>query len=135
MHLGVVPEHAARQPVALDPGRHLETSVARQGLAGGQMLLAVRELVAIPTQEIVDEQSRAHHCSALEKAPSISRDKKRQRVYEVRRNAHEVSALAHRFAHSDEIGVLQIAEAAMDGLEIVERSTAPEITFVDERDG
>ncbi len=50
------------------------------------------------------------------------------------RDPHQIAALPHRLPHAGEVGVLKIAEPAMNRLEVIERRAASEVALVDERD-
>ncbi len=88
--------------------------------------------VAAGRHDPVDEQAGAHR----EPPPgqrSVERQREAQRDDGMRRDAGERAPFAHRFARASDVQVLQVAEPAVNGAQVVEGAAAAEIVALDER--
>ena len=91
-------------------------------------------LVAIARDEVVDGERDAHHRPAALRA-ARGRDDKRQRPHQVRDDAGQRAALADEQPHLLEVERLQRAQAAVQGLQVVERGAAAEVAAIDQGHG
>ena len=132
VQLVVVPDGASGDPAGVDERVELETLGAGNHAAGGQPPRRVYPLVAITCEQIVAGQEGAHQRARM---PPARRNDEWQHANEVRRDAGNLAALAHELTDARERALLQLPDAAVQGLEAVERSAGREIIALDEADG
>jgi hypothetical protein len=89
-------------------------------------------VVAIAGDCAIDRDPRAHGETTFGQR-SESRKEKGQRGDRVRRDAGEGAALADRLAGPNQIDGLQVAQAAVQGPQMVERRSAAEVGALDQR--
>ncbi len=78
--------------------------------------------------------SAARIAIGLRVSEATGRHRERQRRDPARSDARERAPLANRLAHAAKIGRLQVAQPAVDGLEMIERRGGAEIAAIDQRD-
>jgi hypothetical protein len=88
--------------------------------------------VAAGRHDPVDEQAGAHR-ETPPRQRSVERQREAKRDDGMRRDAGEGAPLAHRFACASDVQVLQVAESAVNGAQVVEGTAAAEIIALDER--
>ena len=132
VQLIVVPEGASGHAAGVDERVEIETLGSGHHAAGGQPLRRVDTLVAITCEQIVPGQEGAHQRARM---PPARRNHERQHADEMRCEAGNLAALAHELPDARQRALLQLADAAVQGFEAVERSAGGEIVALDEADG
>ena len=129
----VIVEHGrAGQALTAQAGKALHRGSAAHDASGREPQRWLHAAVAIGSGKPVDEKAAPHDQLPAEKR-SVERDSKRQRPHAVRRNARQRPPLPDRLAGARKIELLQIAQAAVDGAQMVERGAAAEIVALDQR--
>ena len=133
-HLVVVPDgapgHAVRRDDRVQPQRFL----AGHDASVRQVRARIRQpLVAIACDGVVDGQCEAHQQRT---APGVPRGRHDERhgPDQVRQDPRQRAPLADEQPHLPEIHGLQRTQAAMQGLEVVERRGRAEVVLVDDGD-
>ena len=134
VHLPVLEYRAAGEGALLELGKEIEGFGAGEELRAGDAARFIGDArISAQREQVVDVHPGGQECLALT-AVSVGRNQDRQRGDQMRGDAQHRGALGTRGAQPPDIGVLQIADAAMDHLEALGRGAAREIPLLDQRD-
>ena len=128
----IVEDRRAGQPLAPQAGEALHRGGAADDAPGREPQRRLDAAVAIGGGEPVDEKAAAHYQLAVQDR-SIDRQRKGQRPHTVGRDARQRPALADRLAGTRQVQLLQVAQAAVDRAQVIERGAAAEIVALDQR--
>ena len=115
--------NAVRQRTVLGRWDH---ATARQVMRRGKAFVTTR------ANQRIDCQGGPHGEGILRQR-GRGRHDERQRRDKARRDAGEGAPLANRLAHPGDVGGLQIAQPAVDGLEMIEGGRGAEVAALDQR--
>ena len=131
VQLVVVPDGAAGDTRRIDERVEPQAFEARDRSTGRQGQAGIHAVVAVRGEEIVGGEKRRHD-RAITHGMAMGWDDEGQRADEVRRDDGEAASLPHELAHGRERAVLKRPDAAVYGLETVERRRRSEIAAIDE---
>ncbi len=118
-HEVVVEDGGARQPSTLETRKLLGRATAAKHSPAAQLVGGDDAAVSSQRDDAIDEKAGAHRDFAADER-SIERHGEGQGPDRVRGDARERPALADRLAGAREVQMLQIAEAAVNGAEVIE---------------
>ncbi len=134
VHLPVLEYRPAREGALFEFGEQLEGLGTRQQLRARDAARVIgNACISAERQQIVDIHAGGQECLALAAVP-VGRNQDGERRDQMRRDAQHRGALGTGGAQPADIGVLQIADAAVNHLEAFGRGAAREIPLFDQRD-
>jgi hypothetical protein len=131
-HLVVEPDGAARDLAVVDERVQAQALGARHDSPAGQPQVGVGDAVAAVVADRVGHRQRDPQGPGIPRGMPVGGHAEGQRVHQVRRHHRHGAALADEEPHLAQVQRLQRPEAAVQGLEGVERGGAAQIAAVDE---